>query len=111
MAVSSDATSSLERLKSAHGQRRKMGRNFYIRNCGVNNDRARLGYWSPHGMPQLRERDVGRPGRLMLNKQLGMMSSVPWSAARQPGACVSAIWTQTGRLGKESENREDVFVS
>ena len=58
-AISSDATSSLERLKSAHGQRRKIGRNFCIRNCGVNNDSARLGYWSPHGMPQLREHDVG----------------------------------------------------
>ena len=58
----------------------------------------------------------GQPGRLTLYKQFGMMSSVPGSAARQPGACVSAIWTQTGRLGKESvnlfaENREDVFVS
>ena len=42
-AISSDATSSLERLKSARSQRRKIGR--ILGNCGVNNDRAIHGYW------------------------------------------------------------------
>ena len=37
-AISSDATSSLERLKSARSQRRKIG--GILGNCGVNNDRA-----------------------------------------------------------------------
>ena len=42
-AISSDATSSLERLKSARSQRRKIG--GILGNCGVNNDRAIHGYW------------------------------------------------------------------
>ena len=42
-AISSDATSSLERLKSARSQRRKIG--GILGNCGVNNDRAVHGYW------------------------------------------------------------------
>ena len=55
----------------------------------------------------------GQPGRLMLHKQLEMMSSVPWSAARQPGACISAIWTPAGRLGRGlfagKRNKENVY--
>ena len=42
-AISSDATSFLERLKSARSQRRKIG--GILGNCGVNNDRAIHGYW------------------------------------------------------------------
>ena len=48
----------------------------------------------------------GQPGGLMLYKRLAMMSSVSWSAARQPGACVSATWTRAGRLGRGSVCRK-----
>ena len=55
----------------------------------------------------------GQSGRPMLDKQFVMMSPVPWSAARQPGACLSAIWTPEGRLwrGLFAESREDVFLT
>ena len=110
LAVSSDATPSLERLKSAQGQRRKIGGIFRFVIAVLTMTVHALDT-SPlmacHAPAAWAWRGASLGGLFCIN-------SLQWChpcpgrqrAARQPGAYISAIWTQAGRLARKSVDRK-----